>query len=79
MANERGGDDERRPAVLNAWIAIHGDGAVTFTCPRNEMGQDVTTSLAMLLAEELAVDPRRITVSEAPADPVYLNKLVARR
>jgi len=64
------------PSMLNAWITVHGDGAVTFVCPRNEMGQDVHTSLTMLLAEELAVDPRRVTVAEAPADPVYLNKLV---
>ena len=64
------------PAVFDAWITIGRDGAVTFVCPRNEMGQDVHTSLAMLVAEELAVDPRRVTVAEAPADPVYTNKLV---
>jgi isoquinoline 1-oxidoreductase subunit beta len=64
------------PSVLNAWITVHRDGAVTFVCPRNEMGQDVHTSLVMLLAEELAVDPRRVTVAEAPPDPVYVNKLL---
>ena len=64
------------PSVLNAWITIHRDGAVTFVCPRNEMGQDVHTSLVMLLAEELAIDPRRVTVAEAPPDPVYVNKLL---
>ena len=64
------------PSVLNAWITIHRDGVVTFVCPRNEMGQDVQTSLVMLLAEELAIDPRRVTVAEAPPDPVYVNKLL---
>ena len=57
----------------NAWVTITGNGAVTLTCHRNEMGQDVYTSLSMLLAEELAVDPRRVRVVHAPADPVYVN------
>jgi len=60
----------------NAWVGVHPDGRVTLVCPRNEMGQDVHTSLTMLLAEELAVDPVRVTVEEAPPDPVYLNKLM---
>src|SRR5207342_1134296 len=33
----------------NAWITLRPDGRVVFTCHRNEMGQDVHTSLAMLL------------------------------
>ena len=40
------------------------------------MGQGVRTSLAMLLAEELAVDPRRVEIEEAPPDPAYANKLL---
>ncbi len=61
------------PFTPNAWVAIGLDGTVTLTCHRNEMGQDVYTSLSMLLAEELAVDPRRVKVVQAPADPVYVN------
>ena len=57
----------------NAWVTITGNGTITLTCHRNEMGQDVYTSLSMLLAEELAVDPRRVRVVHAPADPVYVN------
>ncbi len=62
-------------AVLapNAWIRIAPDGTVTFTCGRSEMGQDVYTSLSMILAEELGVDPRTVTVLHAPVDPVYVN------
>ena len=59
--------------TANAWIRIAPDGAVTFTCGRSEMGQDVYTSLSMILAEELAVDPRKVTVLHAPADPAYVN------
>lgn len=62
------------PFKPNAWVAIAPDGVVTLTCHRNEMGQDVHTSLTMLLAEELGVDPRRVKVVQAPADPVYINK-----
>ena len=41
------------------------------------MGQDVNTSLAMLLAEELEVDPRGVKVVQAPVDPdAYLNHLL---
>lgn len=60
----------------NAWVAIQPDGTVVLTCHRNEMGQDVTTSLAMLLAEELEVDPRSVKVVQAGVDPVYINKLL---
>ena len=60
----------------NAWVGVHPDGRVSLVCPRNEMGQDVHTSLTMLLAEELAVDPAQVTVEEAPPDPVYINKLM---
>jgi isoquinoline 1-oxidoreductase beta subunit len=61
----------------NAWVTIAPDGAVGIICPRNEMGQDVYTSLTMLLAEELAVDPRRVSVSQAPVKPdAYGNKLL---
>ena len=59
--------------TANAWIRIAPDGVVTFTCGRSEMGQDVYTSLSMILAEELAVDPRKVTVLHAPADPAYVN------
>ncbi len=66
------------PAVFkaNAWVTLSPSGAVTLTCHRNEMGQDVYTSLAMLVAEELSVDPRRVTVVHAPADPVYVNTMI---
>jgi len=60
----------------NAWVSVHPDGRVSLVCPRNEMGQDVHTSLTMLLAEELAVDPTQVKVEEAPPDPVYINKLM---
>jgi len=60
----------------NAWIKVSADGVVTLVSPRNEMGQDVYTSLTMLLAEELGVDPRSVQIEQAAVNPVYLNKLM---
>ncbi len=61
----------------NAWVSVRPDGAIALICHRNEMGQDVHTSLAMLVAEELAVDPRAVTVLQAPANPdAYINHLM---
>lgn len=53
------------PFKPNAWVTIAPDGAITLTCDRNEMGQDVHTTLTMLLAEELQVDPQRVRVIQA--------------
>ena len=64
------------PFKANAWVTIMPDNSVTITCGRSEMGQDVYTSLSMLLAEELAVDPRRVKVVHAPADPAYVNTMI---
>lgn len=64
-------------AVLaNAWVKLYPDGNVVLICHRNEMGQDVHTSLTMLIAEELGVDPRKVKVEQAGADPVYINKML---
>ncbi|MBY0402128.1 molybdopterin-dependent oxidoreductase, partial [Myxococcota bacterium] len=66
-----------KPFEPNAWIAIAPNGTIRLTCHRNEMGQDVHTSLAMLLAEELEVDPRMVTIVQAPVDPAhYINALL---
>jgi len=70
---EQAAADQAAPSALNAWVAIAPDGAVTLTCHRSEMGQDVYTSLSMLLAEELAVDLRHVKVVHAPVAPAYVN------
>ena len=62
-----------KPAVnpLKAWLKIDSTGAVTLICARSEMGQGVTTSLPMILADELGVDWKNVRVEHAPVDPVY--------
>lgn len=53
------------PFVPNAWLSIGGDGSVTLTVAKSEMGQGVSTALPMLLAEELEVDWSAVTVRQA--------------
>ena len=58
---------------INAWIKIAPDGHITFAVHRAEMGQGVTTSLPMMLAEELDADWKRISYEFASIDKDYYN------
>ena len=59
--------------VPNAFLKFTADGAVHFYCPRDEMGQGVTTGLTTIVAEGLDMAPRRLTVELAGAHPDYAN------
>ena len=59
----------------NAFLQITPDNTVTFYCPRDEMGQGVTTGLTTLVAEELDIDPAKVTVALATAHPDYANPM----
>jgi isoquinoline 1-oxidoreductase beta subunit len=61
--------------ALDDWIRIAADGAVTVVINHSEMGQGVTTALAMLVAEELEVDLARVRTEFAPVDRCYRNPL----
>src|SRR5712692_5404173 len=63
------------PASLNAWVRIAQDNTVTILIDKSEMGQGVVTSLAMLLAEELEFDWKKVKTEFAPAAPAYFNPL----
>jgi isoquinoline 1-oxidoreductase beta subunit len=76
MGLARGANAAEGAFAPNAWISLVPDGSVTLVCDRNEMGQDVHTSLAMLLAEEMGVDPVRVHVVQAAVDAIYINKLM---
>jgi len=52
----------------NSWIKIAPDNTVTYVLDKAEMGQGVMTSQAMLIAEELEVDPTKMQVELAGAD-----------
>ena len=55
----------------SAWLAIYPDDRIVLTLDRVEMGQGTTTSHAMLIAEELEVDPAWLEVEHAVADRRY--------
>jgi isoquinoline 1-oxidoreductase beta subunit len=63
-------------ASPNAWIRIGADNTITVMCARSEMGQDVYTSMTMLVAEELEVDINKVKVEFAPPAEVYINALL---
>jgi isoquinoline 1-oxidoreductase subunit beta len=59
----------------NAFIRVAPDGRVTLVMPQVEMGQGTYTSMPMLLAEELEVEPEQIRLEHAPADDtLYANQ-----
>jgi len=51
---------------LALYLVIQND-ALTFILPRSEMGQDIATSFAILIAEELGTSPSAIRVNFAEA------------
>ncbi|HEV8196193.1 MAG TPA: xanthine dehydrogenase family protein molybdopterin-binding subunit [Gemmatimonadales bacterium] len=59
----------------NAWIRIGADDTVTVIVDRSEMGQGVSTSLPMLVAEELDAEWATIRYEFAPANEAYYNPL----
>ena len=55
-------------AQPNVFVSIAGDGIVTLTCSRSEMGQGVRTGMPMILADELEADWARVRIWQAPGD-----------
>ncbi|MGW7517685.1 molybdopterin cofactor-binding domain-containing protein [Streptomyces sp. NPDC054796] len=53
-------------------VDVNPDGTVSFALPRAEVGQGITTSTAMLIAEELDVPLERVRVTLAEARPELL-------
>jgi isoquinoline 1-oxidoreductase beta subunit len=55
----------------NAFVRVAPDDTVTVIIGKAEMGQGIYTGLAMVVAEELDVDPSRVKVEMAGADPAF--------
>ncbi|MEV6165427.1 molybdopterin cofactor-binding domain-containing protein [Streptomyces sp. NPDC052052] len=57
-------------------VQVNTDGTVSFALPRAEVGQGITTSTAMLIAEEMDVPLERVRVTLADARPeLVFNQL----
>ncbi|HWF51907.1 MAG TPA: molybdopterin cofactor-binding domain-containing protein [Solirubrobacteraceae bacterium] len=50
-------------------VAVNSDGTVSFALPRAEVGQGITTAVAMTIADEIGVAVDRVKVTLADARP----------
>ena len=64
--------DAARPTANLITVTVHEDGTASFALPRMEVGQGITTSTAMLIAEELELPVSKVKVTLAPARPELL-------
>ncbi len=51
---------------LNSYLKIGNNGVATIFTPNPEFGQNVRTSLPMLIAEELDIDWKKVLIEQAP-------------
>lgn len=58
---------------LNAYIKITPDNIIKILCPNPEFGQNVMTSLPMIVAEELNADWKNVVVEMGPHDNTKLG------
>ncbi len=61
--------DSTRPTAHLITVAVNEDGTVSFALPRAEVGQGITTAVAMLIAEEMDVALDKVDISLADARP----------
>ena len=54
---------------INSYLKIGDNGVVTIYAPNPEFGQNVRTSMPMLIAEELDLDWKKVIVDQAPYHP----------
>ena len=66
----RGFRGEELPNEISAWLHIGDTGAVTVYTGKVEMGQNIRTSLTQAVAEELRVEPARISLMMGDTDLV---------
>src|SRR5271168_158036 len=61
--------EKKPPNPFDAWVRITPDNRVTLILGKSEMGQGIMTALPMILAEELCLDWKNVTIEQAPTNP----------
>ncbi len=68
--------DAAAPTANLITVTVNEDGTASFALPRMEVGQGITTSTAMIIAEELDLPLDKVRVTLAPARPeLVMNQL----
>lgn len=62
--------------TFNPWVKIDG-GGITLIAPHTDLGQGVRSLQAMLIAEELDLEPGQFNVETGPPDGNYYNSALA--
>ena len=61
-------------AGFNSYVSIASDGIVTIFSPNPELGQNIKTSFAMIVAEELEADWAKVKVVQAHLDTTKFDR-----
>lgn len=62
---------------INGYLKIGENGIVTIMSPNPEIGQNVKTSMPMIVAEELDIDWKNVMVEQAPLDTSIFKRQIA--
>ena len=62
---------------INGYLKIGDNGVVTIMSPNPEIGQNVKTSMPMIVADELEVDWKNVVVEQAPLNTSLYSWQVA--
>lgn len=62
---------------MNSFLKIGDNGVVTIFSPNPEIGQNIKTSMPMIVAEELDVDWNNVVVEQAPLDTEKYKRQLA--